>query len=440
MSALSRLHCTILAILVLAPLGCRRVESTEPTEPSPPKVEQPQPKPEPEPQPVKPVALELSASGGCALDSAGELWCWGGHATRHPGLRASVGDDELLVATRVESAIDVRDFAVTDTGVCWIGAGGVAQCHLADGLARYDLGDARSLVAASDSDGETAVVVQLDHETLNSNIWPQARTYESILAYDLADPNLCVQHEDHRAVCNRVRDEQFDRGDVSGNAFTRAIAVGPSTNCLIEDSGVIECAPTFKAMSGNNLNRWIEGIDQAVSVDVGEHHACALEADGKVVCFGGNAYFQRGEGVDGVATIELPGPASAVAAAGQHSCAIIDDGIYCWGAPATGPADRWIGQNDIALDSAKLHVSGNLNCVSRTEQTTVRVEDGSRQSKVWCWGSPNGGALGWTYAGIEGAAQPRPVALPMPDIDALVGDSRARRLRCWCGDRGLPGL
>ncbi|MBL8777231.1 MAG: hypothetical protein JNK12_14910 [Acidimicrobiales bacterium] len=95
----------------------------------------------------------------------------------------------------------------------------------------------------------------------------------------------------------------------------------------------------------------------AVQVTAGTDHSCALLGTGEVKCWGGNAYGQLGVGDtdtrgdtpgelgDGLPPVDLGADrtATAIAAAGHHTCALLDDGtVKCWGMNDVGQ----LGQDD----------------------------------------------------------------------------------------------
>ena len=89
-------------------------------------------------------------------------------------------------------------------------------------------------------------------------------------------------------------------------------------------------------------------------VAVGESHACALRADGRVACWGDNG---RGQA-------EAPGGGfTAVAAGGDRSCGLRSDAtVACWGLYAAVPEGAFTA---VALDaelSCGLRPDGSLTC------------------------------------------------------------------------------
>ncbi len=86
----------------------------------------------------------------------------------------------------------------------------------------------------------------------------------------------------------------------------------------------------------------LEGV---VSLSVGESHACAAVADGRVFCWGGGSTYRLGQGVleSSRTPVEVLGVDAAVevAAGGSMSCAIRRDAsVVCWGGYAQVDGDR----------------------------------------------------------------------------------------------------
>ena len=124
-----------------------------------------------------------------------------------------------------------------------------------------------------------------------------------------------------------------------------AIAGGSNHNCALLMDGSVQCW-------GNNESGQIgigetarfstpvtvTDISGALAVSAGGAHTCVLDADGTVQCMGYNLYGQLGNGTntDSVtslaATVSGLGDATAIAAGGNHSCALLSNGsVQCWG-------------------------------------------------------------------------------------------------------------
>ena len=82
----------------------------------------------------------------------------------------------------------------------------------------------------------------------------------------------------------------------------------------------------------------VSGLESGVTaITAGDYHACALLTSGGVKCWGGNDQGQLGDGTtkdksEPVAVVGLQGPAVAVSAGYQHTCAqTMTGGIECLG-------------------------------------------------------------------------------------------------------------
>jgi alpha-tubulin suppressor-like RCC1 family protein len=109
----------------------------------------------------------------------------------------------------------------------------------------------------------------------------------------------------------------------------------------------------------------VDGLDTAVELTLGASHACALDADGTVWCWGENAQGQLGvEGVERASTpVVVPGasPAVAISAGATFTCAVRADGtVLCWGDDGFGQ----LGDGD---------AGGTTTCVRSGELTSCRA-------------------------------------------------------------------
>ena len=114
-------------------------------------------------------------------------------------------------------------------------------------------------------------------------------------------------------------------------------------SCAIDEADRLWCWGAFGGPSGDPRSAPTGvphriGSDQDTwrAVAVGTGHACAIAADGSVVCWGHNCVGQLGDGTHEhrVDPVRVRGVAHArvVAVGGGHSCVIDDDGaLTCWG-------------------------------------------------------------------------------------------------------------
>ena len=208
-------------------------------------------------------------------------------------------------------------------------------------------------------------------------------------------------------------DPTIDKGapvDVAGlSSGVSAISAGGSHTCALLEGGAVKCWGDEEwGQLGNN----VAGADQhapipvdviglssgVVAVSAGTYHTCALLEDGAVKCWGRDNAGQLG---DGGANSNQPTPVDvvgltsgivAIAAGGQHTCALPNTGaIKCWGYDGSGQ----LGDNGISIaQTSPVDViglsSGIFVVTAGGSHTCALIETGA----VKCWGWDGSGQLG----------------------------------------------
>ncbi len=145
--------------------------------------------------------------------------------------------------------------------------------------------------------------------------------------------------------------------DVSLPAATTAVAAGYAHTCALV-AGAVWCwgdNTTGEIGDGTTTNRaspvQVPGLSGAVALAAGGDspptpygHTCAVVSGGDVWCWGFNGWGQLGDGAipltqstTPVRVVGLTAAATAVAAGGRHSCALLSGGgAMCWGADDFG--------------------------------------------------------------------------------------------------------
>jgi alpha-tubulin suppressor-like RCC1 family protein len=220
------------------------------------------------------------------------------------------------------------------------------------------------------------------------------------------------------------------------------IALGGDGSCAIGADGRLSCwgedprsppaigpggRPAPKPSGAPPKLKPIAGIKGAQAVAAGGDHACALLQDGTVLCWGDN---EKGELGDASAVKHHPpAPVKLAAAAPGPAPA---KSAPAKGAPAKGAPPKGAPAKGLLADVVELALG--------REHTCARTNDGS----VLCWGSNEKGQLGDAAAGKE-----RRSPAPVPGIAgaqaivaggdrtcALMGDGQ---VMCW-GDNADGAL
>jgi len=164
------------------------------------------------------------------------------------------------------------------------------------------------------------------------------------------------------------------------------------------------------------------GCSRAVAVAAGGDHTCAVTASGKLRCWGANGKGQVTGDTSSVAE-PLPRPVTGVvgnaapllAAGFEHTCAVVDTSIQCWGANLDG-------------QSTVPSLQGAVTGLAAGRAHTCAVAGGS----VRCWGANDQGQLG-VPAGLTNVAR---IVAGANHTCTLHTDGA---VRCW-GENGKSQL
>ena len=230
-------------------------------------------------------------------------------------------------------------------------------------------------------------------------------------------------------------------GVVAGDSFTCALLRDGTARCWGANSsgelggGDIDSLPHNVPSPVADASGPLTGLTALVA---GGRHACALAAEGQVRCWGADDTGQLGEGSPGsprMPATAVPGVAgaTALAAGGDHACAVLADGwLRCWG--DAGPA--WLPAPDIdagpgSIAPTPLAGHGGLLSTGRHELCVRATDLAGNVAEPVCVSlsiGTSGGVIiggGPTVAGGPSAAAsaspppspslaPRPTASPGP--------------------------
>ncbi|EDM81589.1 regulator of chromosome condensation, RCC1 [Plesiocystis pacifica SIR-1] len=145
----------------------------------------------------------------------------------------------------------------------------------------------------------------------------------------------------------------------------------------------------------------------AIDIDAGYTHTCAVLEGGDVVCWGANGSGQLGYGnTDTIGdnetpasagTVDLGGPAISVGAGNEYTCAVLEGGaVRCWGLGTLGRLGYantdTIGDDESPASAGDVDVGGNaLTFSAGFDHGCAMLEGGG----VRCWGRGEDGRLGY---------------------------------------------
>jgi len=183
-----------------------------------------------------------------------------------------------------------------------------------------------------------------------------------------------------------------------------------------------------------------------VAVAAGGNHTCALTTAGGVICWGENEFGQLGDGstTDRTTPVAVPGLTSgvaAIAAGGNHTCALTTGGgVKCWGSNRYGQlgsgTTSGLFPNPSPVDVVGLD-SGVAAIVAGGVHTCVLTSAGG----VKCWGWNRYGQVGDGQACSTICSRPVDVSGLASGAVALAGGgshscalTTGGGLKCWGSD------
>jgi alpha-tubulin suppressor-like RCC1 family protein len=145
-----------------------------------------------------------------------------------------------------------------------------------------------------------------------------------------------------------------------------------------------------------------EPAPAVVAIAPGNHHTCALTADGAVKCWGRNEFGQLGNGstTDSVTPVDVVGLSAGVTAIssnGDHTCALTDaGGVKCWGYNGWGQLGNGQSGNYLTTPVDVTGLTSGVQAISAGgDHTCALLTDGSAR----CWGLNNYGQAGNNTSG-----------------------------------------
>jgi cysteine-rich repeat protein len=331
------------------------------------------------------VTIDLGWFHTCALGTTGNVQCWGFNSVGQLG----IGDNQIRGWSEFDMGPNLPSVPLgTGKTAVSIAVGGATDCALLnDGSvkcwgANYDgelgVGDAAHRGLAENQLGDNLPAVPLG----------SGRSARQVA---IGGSHVCALLDDYSVKCWGYNAYgQLGQGDVN----SRGDVPGELGDAL----------PPIDLGSGRT----------ALAIALGDEYSCALLDNRSIKCWGygylgqlgvgstSNIGYASGQMGDNLLAVDLGSgrTATAIAAGGNHACALLDDGsVKCWGYNAYGQ----LGQGDFAARGDTVGEMGDaLPPVSlgtgRTAKglaagaygTCVILDNGS----IKCWGNNYQGALG----------------------------------------------
>jgi alpha-tubulin suppressor-like RCC1 family protein len=321
--------------------------------------------------------LDSGTVATCATVEDGTVRCWGANYLGQFGDGTTTGSASPVIG----ASGTYKSLEMGDSHACAVRTDGVPACW-----GRNDFDQLGAASASTCTSGMT---------TLDCSLTPLAGTgLEHIAVMDIGAGwgFTCTLMANGTVQCwgQNVAGQLGDGTGVDRSSAAPVCASGSGLIC-----------------SGGDLLR------DVTDLAVGAFHACALQIDGDVLCWGFNASGQVGDGTttDRFSPVLVFTGAIDVAAGHAHSCALVPASwVYCWGANDSGQLGD--GTTTSSLTDVQVCASGSGGgCVDLFDVRELTA-GGSTTCAVMhtrsmrCWGS---GFFGETGNGTFTATNPNPV-------------------------------
>ncbi len=222
------------------------------------------------------------------------------------------------------------------------------------------------------------------------------------------------------------------------------LAVGGTHACQVQSDGSVKCWGSNKFGQLGNGNTedsetpvTVTGLKNAVGVSAGKWHTCALLKNRDVKCWGKNKTKQIG--IEKMRRSLTPvsvriAPASQLAAGRNHTCARLSTGeVSCWGDNIDGqlgvqpPPGKWT-----SLPVILPNITAATFIAAGEEHSCAVLSDG----QLLCWGDNHYGQLGHGVQ-LHQFFPPRPVSLADGALSVVTGRRHTcvllmdRTVQCW---------
>lgn len=200
-------------------------------------------------------------------------------------------------------------------------------------------------------------------------------------------------------------------------------------SCIVTASGQVHCyGEGSNGELGNGVGFdsaqavQVTSITDAVQVAVGFSHTCVLRENGKVACFGRNVEGQLGTGNMDTGTglpVEVTGLSNVVKieAGDYFNCALDAKGrVACWGYNSNGR----LGLSHDGHQSAPVYLNFEQEFITDLQVGLYHSCVLSESGKVFCWGENNKGSSG--HDSMQDLTSPEEVTIPGLARQIALGD------------------
>lgn len=388
---------------------------------------------------IAPTLVSAGGGGTCASDGA-TTYCFGG------GEDGEAGDGSFARRTAATAPVvdlpSVAALASGDRFHCAVDSGGDLRCwgrnshgQLGTGVPAIGFGPTRvgtgtwSIVRASN---DTTCAID-DAGALAC--W--GRNFDGEVGDTALGPYVDAPHPIVVPTVARWRD----------------VGVGHGHACAVTDVGAVYCwgadaagqlgVPAGVGVRSPTAVQWV-GQAPSDAIATGVHGSCVLGHDATRTCWGDNTGYALGLATAGAGrppTI-VTGVWAHLALGASFGCATNNNGQdVCWGADTDGQRGDGTGVTPASADPIMTGLGGPNTAAttitagaSGAHACAIHPNDTTGDHELYCWGDGDAFALG---VGGTGADEPTPVQVVAAGVDQWTAVAAGARSTCAIGNGGL---
>jgi alpha-tubulin suppressor-like RCC1 family protein len=341
------------------------------------------------------MAKSVSAGFGntCAVTLSDGAKCWGVNDAGQLGDGTTSNRDSPVDVAGL--AVGMMGISMADRFTCGLTAAGGVKCW----------GDNEHFALGNSSFANPTSNVPVDVTGLSTGVTAIAAGEYHACALTAAGGVKCWGDNGSGQLGSWAYLFGKDPGDVLDlSSGVKAIASGETHSCALMKTGAVKCwGNNDNGRLGNDYTAdrphpptGVQGLSSGVTaITAGDGHTCALTDTGTVKCWGKNDYGQLGDGTNTdrpvpVDVVGLHGTATAIAAGGETTCALMDTGgVMCWGLNLA-----YQSKDDVVSVLSPVAITGLASGVTAIavgmDHACALMTDGA----VKCWGDNSNGELG----------------------------------------------
>lgn len=361
-------------------------------------------------RPVPDLRAETITAGSdhsCALDTSGKAWCWGWNSHGQLGSGSNLGRDFSPVPVSVAGDRSLTTISAGNRHTCAVDIAGQAWCWGNDDSGQ--LGNGRK--KTDDRFAPSAVVGAHSFATVSSG-------ERYTCAIDSVGKAWCWGNEVFGELGNgrEKTGPRYSPSAVSGDLRLATISAGGSHTCALTRSGRALCWGYGNAgqLGRGETKRnprhspvEVSGDRFFSAISAGGAHTCALGTGGKAWCWGFDSHGQIGNGKSDnpspapVVPVPSVGVPTAVAGGSKyetitggmlHTCALDTTGsAYCWGWDKYGQLGNGRAAKKDKYSPVAVKGDGSFATISAGAGHTCSLDP---SGKAFCWGSDMNGQIG----------------------------------------------